>query len=147
MSCGSSSLIFSCHAAPVRHSGCQHCGSQHCGAASCHAAPLLGRVKTKIFVFVFPGKFLLASRTQIYLQKLLRKQKFSRKRKFSHAKLKIFAKSDYGYATLLSVIVILCNFNMLMKRVSIGLKRKPLFSSENKRKLPDGFREKFHKKF
>jgi hypothetical protein len=58
------------------------------------------------------------------------------------AKAKLFVKSendsascDYGSATLLSDIVILCNFNLLMKRVSLGLKQKPLFSSENKRKF------------
>jgi hypothetical protein len=56
--------------------------------------------------------------------------------------VKTFAKSendsapcDYGSATLLSDNVILCNFNMLMKRVSLGLKRKALFSSENKQKF------------
>jgi hypothetical protein len=45
------------------------------------------------------------------------------------AKATVFAKSendsapcDYGSATLLSDIVILCNFNMLMKRVSLELK-------------------------
>jgi hypothetical protein len=161
MSCGSSAPISNCHAAPARHSNCQHCGrqhcgsqhcgsrhcgsqhcgSQHCGAASCHSAPLMGRVETKIFVFVFPRKvFFSFENTNLFAKTFGKTKIFTEKKIF--AKAKIFAKSendsapcDYGFATLLSDIVILCNFNMLMRRVSLGLKRKPLFSGKNKRKF------------
>jgi hypothetical protein len=84
-------------------------------------------LKQKFLFSYFRGKFLLASRTQVYLQKILRKQIFTKEKIFrkTFVKAKIFAKSEndsapcnYGAATLLSDIVILCNFYRLMKRVS-----------------------------
>jgi hypothetical protein len=96
MSCGSSSA---CHAAPV-----WHVMRLQFGIAVVSIALLLGRVKTKIFVLVFPREVFIS---------------------FENTNLiaNTFAK------TLLD-IVILCNFNMLMKRVSLGLKRKPLFQAK-----------------
>jgi hypothetical protein len=85
-------------------------------------------LKRKLSFSYFREKFLLASRTQIYLQKHLQKQKIFTKTKI-FAKAKMLAKSendsapyDYGSATLLSCIVISCNFYMLMKRVRLGMK-------------------------
>jgi hypothetical protein len=137
LSCGSSSA---CHLAPVRpsgsqhcdskHCGSQHCGSQHCGAASCHAAPLLGRVETKIFVFVF----ISFKNTNLFAKTFAKTKIFTKKKIFTKSK-NDSAPCDYGSATLLTDIVILCNFNMLMKWVSFGLKWKPLFPSENKQKF------------
>jgi hypothetical protein len=90
---------------------------------------LLGKVETKIFVFVFPLKVFISFENTNLLAfaktKIFTKAKIFAK---TFAKAKIFTKSendsascDYGSATLLSDIVILCNFNMLMKGVSLGL--------------------------
>jgi hypothetical protein len=65
--------------------------------------------------------------TKIFAKTFAETKIFTKMKVF--AKAKFFAKNEndsvlcgYGSATLLSDIVISCNFSMLMKRASLGLK-------------------------